>query len=43
MTSDFVKESYIPDLAITVPVIVGAAIKFAPMIQQYMMMTAHTL
>lgn len=41
--SDFVKESYIPDLAVAVPVIVGVAIKFAPMVQQYMMMTAHSL
>ncbi|MCR4917707.1 MAG: hypothetical protein K5912_02055 [Alphaproteobacteria bacterium] len=41
--SDFVKESFTPDLAVAVPVIVGAAIKFAPMFQQYMMMTAHTL
>ena len=41
--SDFVKETYIPDLAVAVPVIIGAAIKFAPMVQQYMMMTAHSL
>lgn len=35
--SDFIKEYYIADMALAAPLALGAAIKFAPMIQQFLM------